>query len=279
MRNLLYLLERKPEDSKNQKTLFRTSLNTLDKREKNKLLDIVYQNRKKSYKMRLEGEVKKVNSLDSANLIKTLEPLKVLKPINEIDKINQTPFFPNNYEDKYQSMKNKYLIMVSTPNPRKQFPTFYHDKYFIDYVEGKCPNLDIFEKTMKYEKKMHDFNNSNNNGTISDKHRFNRSYNDRFHFMEKNNLSVEKRDNRYMYYNYRFMVNTINDKLNGFINDRDFRHSFQPLHKDNSDFGLNMGYGDSNRNQRVSKLYKDINSIGPQGYGMGKTFSEHNPFL
>ena len=59
--------------------------------------------------------------------------------------------------------------------------------------------------------------------------------------------------------------------------------SFQPLHKNNSDFGLNKGNVDSKRNQRVSKLYKDINndiySLAPQEYGLRKTFSERNPFL
>ena len=286
MRNLLYLLERKPEDSKNQ-NIFRSSLNTLDKREKNKLLDIVYHNRKKIYKMRLEDEAKKINSLNSVNLVKTPNPLKALNSLDEINKIDQnlekqTPFYPGNYQDKYQTIKNKYLMMVSTPNPRKQFPTFYHDKYFIDYVDGKCPNVDVLERTMRYEKNIHNAKN-NFNGTISERHKINRSYNDKFHFMEKNDLSVEKRDNRYMYYNYRFMVNTIDDKLNGFINDRDFRYSFQPLHKNNSDFGLNKGNIDSNRNQRVSKLYKDINndiySLAPQEYGLRKTFSERNPFL
>jgi hypothetical protein len=286
MRNLLYLLERKPEDSKNQ-NIFRSSLNTLDKREKNKLLDIVYHNRKKIYKMRLEDEAKKINSLNSVNLVKTPNPLKALNSLDEINKIDQnlekqTPFYPGNYQDKYQTIKNKYLMMVSTPNPRKQFPTFYHDKYFIDYVDGKCPNVDVLERTMRYEKNIHNANN-NFNGTISERHKINKSYNDKFHFMEKNDLSVEKRDNRYMYYNYRFMVNTIDDKLNGFINDRDFRYSFQPLHKNNSDFGLNKGNVDSNRNQRVSKLYKDINndiySLAPQEYGLRKTFSERNPFL
>lgn len=286
MRNLLYLLERKPEDSKNQ-NIFRSSLNTLDKREKNKLLDIVYHNRKKIYKMRLEDEAKKINSLNSVNLVKTPNPLKALNSLDEINKIDQnlekqTPFYPGNYQDKYQTIKNKYLMMVSTPNPRKQFPTFYHDKYFIDYVDGKCPNVDVLERTMRYEKNIHNAKN-NFNGTISERHKINRSYNDKFHFMEKNDLSVEKRDNRYMYYNYRFMVNTIDDKLNGFINDRDFRYSFQPLHKNNSDFGLNKGNIDSNRNQRVIKLYKDINndiySLAPQEYGLRKTFSERNPFL
>ena len=135
---------------------------------------------------------------------------------------------------------------------------------------------------MRYEKNIHNANN-NFSGTISERHKFNRSYNDKFHFMEKNDLSVEKRDNRYMYYNYGFMVNTIDDKLRGFINDSNFRHSFQPLHKNNSDFGLNKGNVDSNRNRRVSKLYNDINndiySLAPQEYGMRKTFSERNPFL
>ena len=94
----------------------------------------------------------------------------------------QTPFLPDNFEDKYQNMKNKYLIMASPPNPRKQYPSFYHDKYFMDYVDGRCPNLYVLEKNMKYEKNIHEANNDN---TISEKHKFNRSFNDRFHFMEK----------------------------------------------------------------------------------------------
>lgn len=288
MRNLLYLLEKKPEESKNQKSLFRSSLNNLDKKEKSKLIDMVYQNRKKLYKMHLIDEVKRISNLNSPSSIKP-NSLNAINELNEIerDKIDQTPIskspfplYPNNFEDKYQTMKNKYLVMVSPPNPRKPYPTFYKDKYFIDYVDGKCPNLSILERTMKYQKNMHDINKMNN-GTVTERHSFNRSYNGGFHVKEKNDLSVEKRDKRYMYYNYGFMINTIDDKLNGYITDKNFRHSFQPLHKTNSDFGLNKGQGDSNRTERVSKLYNDINSnINMiQDYGMRKTYSERNPFL
>ena len=281
MRNLLYLLEKKPEENKNQKSLFRASINTLEKREKNKLLDIVYQNRKNMYRTILDKEVKKLNSV---NMIRTPN---LINEINSLTKINkevktpnmQTPFIPDNFEDKYQNMKNKYLIMASPPNPRKQYPSFYHDKYFMDYVDGRCPNLYVLEKNMKYEKNIHEANNDN---TISEKHKFNRSFNDRFHFMEKNDLFVEKRDNRYMYYNYKFMVNAIDDKLNGFINDSDFRHSFQPLNKTYSDFHVNRGSSETYRNQRISKLYNEINndiySVGPE-YRIRKSVSERNPFL
>ena len=281
MRNLLYLLEKKPEENKNQKSLFRASINTLEKREKNKLLDIVYQNRKNMYRTILDKEVKKLNSV---NMIRTPN---LINEINSLTKINkevktpsmQTPFLPDNFEDKYQNMKNKYLIMASPPNPRKQYPSFYHDKYFMDYVDGRCPNLYVLEKNMKYEKNIHEANNDN---TISEKHKFNRSFNDRFHFMEKNDLFVEKRDNRYMYYNYKFMVNAIDDKLNGFINDSDFRHSFQPLNKTYSDFHVNRGNSETYRNQRISKLYNEINndiySVGPE-YRIRKSVSERNPFL
>ena len=100
--------------------------------------------------------------------------------------------------------------------------------------------------------------------------------------MEKNDLFVEKRDNRYMYYNYKFMVNAIDDKLNGFINDSDFRHSFQPLNKTYSDFHVNRGNSETYRNQRISKLYNEINndiySVGPE-YRIRKSVSERNPFL
>ena len=231
--------------------------------------------------MKLEDEVRKINSINKKS---TPSPFHAINELNEIEfennkkeetaEKNPFPLFPNNFEDKYQSMKNKYLIMAATPNPRKHYPTFYKDKYFIDYVDGKCPNLYILERNMKYEKNMHPIDNKNN-GSISERNKLNRTYNN-FNFMEKNNLSVEKRDKRYMYYNYGFMINTIDDKLNGFITDKNFRHSFQPLHKTNSDFGLN-------RNQRVSKLYNDINNninlIAYQDYGTRKTFSERNPFL
>ena len=281
MRNLLYLLEKKPEEKKNQKSLFRASINTLEKREKNKLLDIVYQNRKNIYKTVLENEFKKINSI---NMVKTPNLVNNINSLNKNDKTAktpnmETPFLPGNYEDKYQNMKNKYLIMASTPVPRRQYPSFYHDKYFMDYVDGRCPNLCVIERNMKYEKKIHEANLID---TISERHKLNRSFNDKFHFMGKNDLSVEKRDNRYMYYNYKFMVNAIDDKLNGNINDSDFRHSFQPLNKTYSDFHINRGSSESYRNPRISKLYNEINnniySVGPESR-MRKTVSERNPFL
>ena len=281
MRNLLYLLEKKPEEKKNQKSLFRASINTLEKREKNKLLDIVYQNRKNIYKTVLENEFKKINSI---NMVKTPNLVNNINSLNKNDKTAktpnmETPFLPGNYEDKYQNMKNKYLIMTSTPVPRRQYPSFYHDKYFMDYVDGRCPNLCVIERNMKYEKKIHEANLID---TISERHKLNRSFNDKFHFMGKNDLSVEKRDNRYMYYNYKFMVNAIDDKLNGNINDSDFRHSFQPLNKTYSDFHINRGSSESYRNPRISKLYNEINnniySVGPESR-MRKTVSERNPFL
>ena len=113
-------------------------------------------------------------------------------------------------------MKNKYLMMMTPSNPKKLYPSFYKDKYFVDYVEGKCPNRDLLERTMKYQNNIHNIDM----GSITDAHKNNNYYNDRFHFMGKNDLSVEKRDNRYMFYNYGFMINTINDKLNGFITDK-----------------------------------------------------------
>ena len=152
MRNLLYLLEKKPEENKNQKSLFRASINTLEKREKNKLLDIVYQNRKNIYRTLLDKEVKKLNSVNMIRTPNLINEINALSKINkEVKKpIKQTPFLLDNFEDKYKHMKNKYLIMASPPNPRKQYPSFYHDKYFMDYVDGRCPNLYVLKKNMKY---------------------------------------------------------------------------------------------------------------------------------
>ena len=279
MRGLLYLLDKKPEESKNQKNIFRASINSLDKKEKNKLIDVKYQNRKKLYKEKLGNDIKKINSINSLNQKNSLnvidEEKKIDSPIKET-----SPFLPINLEDKYQTMKNKYLVMITPSNPKKQYPIFYKDKYFVDYVNGRCPNRDFFERTMKYEKNIYDFNNIND-GISEDNYKFNLSYNNKFQFKEKNDLFVDKRDNRYTQYNYGSMINKINDKLDGFNTDRYFRHTFHSFHKNNSDFGLNSR--DSERNQRVSKLYNDINnninSVSSPEYQQRKTYSERNPFL
>ncbi len=280
MKSLLYLLDKKPEESKNQKNVFRSSINSLDKKEKNKLLDEVYNNRKKIYKMKLEQEIQKISASQ------TFKPINQVNSFsNENKKINPIPItpienFPNNFEDRYQTMKNKYLVMATPSNPRKPYPLFFKDKYFKDYVDGRCPNRDILERTMKYEKNIYDLNNS---GFNTNTNRFNQSYSNKFQFMEKNDLNVEKRDNRFMYYDYGFMINTINDKLNGSITDKYFRESFHSLHKNNSDLGFKKDFRDTNRNQRVSQLVSDINSnidsIASPEYQLRKTYSERNPFL
>ena len=280
MKSLLFLLDKKPEDSKNQKNVFRSSINSLEKKEKNKLLDEVYNNRKKIYKMKLANEVKKLDSNQTFNPLNKINSFS-----NENNPINPVPItpsisFPNNFEDKYQTMKNKYLVMATPSNPKKQYPLFFRDKYFMDYVDGRCPNREILERTMKYERNIYDLKNS---GFNSYTNKFNQSYTNKFQFKEKNDLSVEKRDNRYLFYDYGFMINTINDKLNGSITDKYFRESFHSLHKNNSDYGFKKDIRDTNRNQRVSKLYNDINSnidsiISPE-YQLRKTYSERNPFL
>jgi len=279
MRGLLYLLDKKPEESKNQKNIFRASINSLDKKEKNKLIDVKYQNRKKLYKEKLGNDIKKINSINSLNEKNSLNVIHEEKKVDSPPK-ETSPFLPINLEDKYQTMKNKYLVMITPSNPKKQYPIFYKDKYFVDYVNGRCPNRDFFERTMKYEKNIYDFNNIND-GISEDNYKFNLSYNNKFQFKEKNDLFVDKRDNRYTQYNYGSMIYKINDKLDGFNTDRYFRHTFHSFHKNNSDFGLNSR--DSERNQRVSKLYNDINnninSVSSPEYQQRKTYSERNPFL
>ena len=230
--------------------------------------------------MKLEQEIQKISASQ------TFKPINQVNSFsNENKKINSIPItpienFPNNFEDRYQTMKNKYLVMATPSNPRKPYPIFFKDKYFKDYVDGRCPNRDILERTMKYEKNIYDLNNS---GFNTNTNRFNQSYSNKFQFMEKNDLNVEKRDNRFMYYDYGFMINTINDKLNGSITDIYFRESFHSLHKNNSDLGFKKDFRDTNRNQRVSQLVSDINSnidsIASPEYQLRKTYSERNPFL
>ena len=271
MQNLLYLLDKKSDESK--KNAFRSSLNSLDSKVKNKLLDITYKNRQKLYKMILEEDLNKLKSPYTPGTLKSVKPLTNIDTNDQLGKINDSPskFVPFNYEDKYQNMKNKYLMMMTPSNPKKLYPSFYKDKYFVDYVEGKCPNRDLLERTMKYQNNIHNIDM----GSITEAHKYNNYYNDRFHFMGKNDLTVEKRDNRYMFYNYGFMINTINDKLNGFITDKNFRQTFQGLHKTNSDFGLDKGYADYNRNERASNL----SDLSPYEFRLRKTFTERNPFL
>ena len=234
MRNLLYLLDKKTDDKKNQKNIFRSSINNLDKKEKNKLSDLLFKNAKKMYKMKLQEEVKNISS---PNNFKKINPetnsTNYINNTNNINNLNTNNLFELgifNIEDKYQTMKNKYLMMTS--KPIKQSPIYYKDKYFIDYVNGKCPNRAIFEKNMKYDKNII----ANNSGLNTNIHHLSKSYDKKFKFMEKNDLSVEKRDDRYLYYNYGFMINNINNKLNGYISDTDFLHT---LKKTNSDIGLN----------------------------------------
>ena len=265
MRSLLHLLDKKIDDKKKQSNAFRSSINNLDKKEKNKISDITYKNNKKIYKMKFQEEAKNMNPINNIKIIS--EPKTDIN--NNIIENNLLEFGTFNIEDKYQNMKNKYLIMVS--KPMKQHPIYYKDKYFIDYVDGKCPNRDIFEKNMKYDKNII----ANHNGFNTDIHRLNKSYNQKFKFMDKNNLSVEKRDNRFIYYNYGSMVNNINNKLNGSIQDRDFLNI---LKKTNSDFGMDQNF--TQRNSKTNNLFNDINNdfnrMTAYDYRPRKTFSERN---
>lgn len=265
MRSLLHLLDKKIDDKKKQSNAFRSSINNLDKKEKNKISDITYKNNKKIYKMKFQEEAKNMNPINNIKIIS--EPKTDIN--NNINENNLLEFGTFNIEDKYQNMKNKYLIMVS--KPMKQHPIYYKDKYFIDYVDGKCPNRDIFEKNMKYDKNII----ANHNGFNTDIHRLNKSYNQKFKFMDKNNLSVEKRDNRFIYYNYGSMVNNINNKLNGSIQDRDFLNI---LKKTNSDFGMDQNF--TQRNSKNNNLFNDINNdfnrMTAYDYRPRKTFSERN---
>ena len=143
--------------------------------------------------MKLEKDAKKINSAQEINTLN-----KVNSFSDENNKTNPLPITPssnflNNFEDKYQVMKNKYLVMATPSNPKRQYPIFFRDKYFIDYVDGRCPNRAILERTMKYEKNIYDLKNSAFNINTN---KFNQTYSNKFQFKEKNNLSVEKRDNR-----------------------------------------------------------------------------------
>ena len=239
IRNLLFLLDKKSDDKKADKNIFRSQLNALDKNEKNKLLEALYKTRKEIFKIKWDEENKNIN------------PSRANKKLNEI------------YNFVFEQKKNNSnkindIYNINTLSPmKKQYPSFYNNRYFLDYINGIPPSESNFNF---YPVKSGIFNNLKNENNDNNPHKLSHSYEPKFQVMKKNNLIVEYRDKRYLNYNYGSLVNIINNKLDGYISTNDFYKTFRN-NSNNSVFTLcKYNYRDINRNRRMQNLYNSINA-------------------
>ena len=171
IRNLLYLLDKKPDDKKGIKNIFRSSLNASNNSEQNKILEMLDKTKNDIFRIKKD---EKLNYINSSYADKKLSDI-------------YQALFERNYPKKRFTSLEKY--------PPGQY---YREKYFFNYVDGVHPNMYMILK-----------NSMPNSNVRQDYWKSEKKYN----LMGKNDLSVEKRDNRYLKYNYDFMINTIDDKL------------------------------------------------------------------
>lgn len=233
IRNLLFLLDKKSDDKKAEKNIFRSSVNALEKSERNKLLETLYKNRREIFKIKWDEEAKNISQSKANKKMEQIysfvfEPKsKGRNDINDINNINS-------------------LSPLKNPNQG-----YYHNKFFLNYASGttQSPNPYFYERNNLFG----GFNNENKNQKL------NHSYEPKFHVMKKNDLIVENRDKRYLQYNYGYMINTINNKLYGNISTNDFSQSFR-RNNNNSMYCLNKSYRDINRNRRIQNLFNSINA-------------------
>ena len=174
MRNLLYLLDKKEEDKKGMKNIFRTSLNRLNMVENNRLLDALAKTKQEIFKIKNDEKLNYINQV-SAN--------------QKMSEIYHSLFEQNN------NIKNLYENSWNKP----QSQPYFKEKYFFNYVDGKQPNSALF---------------SGNNAPRANNIKLSQSYDKNYHVMGKNNLLIEKRDNGYYKYNFDSMINTLDNKLN-----------------------------------------------------------------
>ena len=213
MRNLLYLLDRKPDDKKGSKNFFRSSINALNIQEKNKLLDILDKNKRDIFRIKYDEKMNNINE-NFAN-----------KKLSEIYHV----LFEKNHR------KNNYDNSWDT----HQHPYWFREKFFFNYVDDVHTNLDKFLGNNLF--------NANNNKLCQ-------SYdNTNFNFMGKNNLLIEKRNNKYLNYDYDYFMNSIDYKLN-----KDYREIY--------------------RRKKMEKMFENINeniyAMSPQKCFDRNNFSE-----
>lgn len=213
MRKLLYLLDRKPDDKKSSKNFFRSSLNALNIQERNKLLDVLAKTKNEIFRIKYDEKMSKINE-NLAN--------KKLSEIYHV--LFEKNHRKNNFDQSWDTYQPQYC---------------YREKYFFNYVNDLHPNLDKF---------------LGNNLSNPKNNKLSQSYdNTNFNFMGKNNLLIEKRNDKYLKYDYDYLMNSIDYKLN-----KDYREIY--------------------RRKRMEKMVEHINdniyAMSPQKYFGRNSFSE-----
>ena len=175
MRNLLHLLERKPDDKKGTKNMFRTSLNNLVNQENNKLLESL---------TRTKNEIFRIVQDEKSNYINSAKANSKLYDIYKT-LFEQKYNLKQSYENSWNNRQSPYLI---------------REKYFFDYVDNRHPNMDLFL--------------GNNSSNQNQNNRLSNSYDKSYRVMGKNNLKVEQRNSGCSNCGYDSMINSINIRLN-----------------------------------------------------------------
>ena len=176
MRNLINLLERKPDGKKEIKNIFKSSLNNLLSQENNKLLEALTRTKNDIFRIVQDEKLSYINQA---------------KANSRLYDIYKAIFEQNN------NVKNKYERSWNT----SQNPFIIRQNYFFNYVDNRNPNMDQFLK-------------HNSSSSIINNNRMSYCYDKNYHVMGKNNLKVENRDNKYLSYDYDSMINSLNNKLN-----------------------------------------------------------------
>ena len=176
MRNLINLLERKPDYKKKTKNNFRSSLNNLLSQENNKLLESLTRTKNDIFRIVQDEKLSYINQA---------------KANSRLYDIYQALFEQNN------NLKSKYERSWNN----SQNPFIIRQNYFFNYVDNRHPNM---EKFLRHNSSSTNINNN----------RMSYSYDKNYHVMGKNNLKVENRDYRYLSYDYDSMINSLNNRLN-----------------------------------------------------------------
>ena len=114
IKNLLFLLDKKPDDKKGAKNYFRQSINAINNSEQNKILEML--DKKKNDIFRIKQDEK------SNNINETYANKKMSEIYHNL--------FEQNYaKNRFKSFDNNF-----------QAP-YYKEKYFFNYVDGVHPNM------------------------------------------------------------------------------------------------------------------------------------------
>ena len=94
IKNLLFILDKKPDDKKSTKNFFRQSLNALNNREENKILENLYRNKNDIFRIKQDERLNHINQI-SAN--------------KKLSDIYQNLFDHDYARNRFRSVENKYV--------------------------------------------------------------------------------------------------------------------------------------------------------------------------